>query len=196
MRTSAPALAPIFRSDEQLRILAQLYTGTDEELSVTRLAERAGVAMGTASRETARLAEHGLVRTRQLGRMRMVAPNWDLPWSRELRAILAQTVGVLGLLAAALAKVPQIEDAWVFGSWAARYQGEPGPFPRDIDVLVIGEPDRGRLNRSMRTVERELRVEVNPVVATSAEWDEAARTSFLGQVRAHPRVRISIGSPP
>ncbi len=175
--------------------MAQLYTGADEELSITQLAERASVAMGTASREVSRLAEHGLVRTRQVGRMRMVAPNWDLPWARELRAILAQTVGVLGLLAGALTGVPNVEEAWVFGSWAARYDGEPGPFPRDIDVLVVGQPDRGRLNRSMRTVERELRVEVNPVVATPAEWSGAAPRSFLAQVRSRPRVRVPIGSP-
>src|SRR5579872_5116670 len=153
MRTSAPALAPIFRSDEQLRILAQLYTGSDEELSITQLATQAGVAIGTASREAARLAEHGLVRTRQLGRMRMVAPNWSLPWARELRAILVQTVGAVGLLSVELARVPDVEEVWIFGSWAARYEGEPGPFPRDIDVLVIGAPDRSRINRAIRTVE-------------------------------------------
>jgi DNA-binding transcriptional ArsR family regulator len=195
MRTSAPALAPIFRSDEQMRILAQLYTGPDEELSITQLAIQAEVAIGTASREAARLAEHGLVRTRQIGRMRMVSANWSLPWARELRAILVQTVGVLGLLSAALGEVPKVDAAWVFGSWAARYEGEPGPFPRDIDVLVIGEPDRARLNRALRTVEKDLRVEVNPVVASRAEWDAATRSSFLGQVRARSRVPVPMGAP-
>jgi len=193
MRTSAPALAPIFRSDEQLRILAQLYTGPDEELSITQLANLADVAIGTASRETARLAEHGLVRTRQVGRMRMVSPNWELPWARELRAILVQTVGVLGLLSAGLGRVPSVEEAWVFGSWAARYDGEAGPFPRDIDLLVIGDPDRRQLNRALREVEKDLRVEVNPVVASPADWEQPTPASFLGQVRARPRARVPIG---
>ncbi|MHB8465073.1 MAG: helix-turn-helix domain-containing protein [Acidimicrobiales bacterium] len=194
MRSSAPALAPIFRSAEQMRILAELYTGTAEELSITQLAAQTGVAIATASREVARLAEHGMVRTRQLGRMRMVSPNWGLPWARELRAILVQTVGVVGLLAGALRAVPDVAEGWVFGSWAARYEGDPGPFPNDIDVLVIGNPDRRRLNRALRTIEKELRTQVNPVVATSAEWERAARDSFLGQVRARPRVRVPIES--
>jgi DNA-binding transcriptional ArsR family regulator len=192
MRSSAPALAPIFRSDEQMRILAQLYTGPEEELSITLLATHTGVAIATASREVARLAEHGLVRTRQLGRMRMVSPNWALPWARELRAILVQTVGVVGLLSAGLSKVAEVEEAWIFGSWAARYEGDPGPFPNDIDVLVIGDPDRGRLNRAIRTVEKDLRVQVNPVVASRADWDRTTPKSFLGQVRARPRVRVPL----
>jgi predicted nucleotidyltransferase len=34
-----------------------------------------------------------------------------------------------------------MEHASVFGSWAQRYLGEPGPAPTDIDLLVVGRPD-------------------------------------------------------
>jgi predicted nucleotidyltransferase len=36
-----------------------------------------------------------------------------------------------------------IEAAAIFGSWAARAAGEAGPSPVDVDLLVIGRPDRG-----------------------------------------------------
>src|SRR5207249_4068043 len=65
---SAPALVPLFRSEQQLRLLAVLFGEAVEELSVGELAERARVAQATASREIARLAEHGLVVTRTFGR--------------------------------------------------------------------------------------------------------------------------------
>ncbi len=29
----------------------------------------------------------------------------------------------------------------IFGSWAARYEGERGLPPNDVDVLVVGAPD-------------------------------------------------------
>ena len=54
MRTEAPLLAPIFRSDGQARLLSTLLL-TGDELSVTDLAERAGLAYPTAHREVARL---------------------------------------------------------------------------------------------------------------------------------------------
>jgi len=49
MSESAPALAPLFRSDQQLRILAVLFAGEDAELAIGELAARAGVAQATAS---------------------------------------------------------------------------------------------------------------------------------------------------
>lgn len=37
---------------------------------------------------------------------------------------------------------PGVRRAFIGGSWATRYQGRPGRFPHDIDVIVVGSPDR------------------------------------------------------
>jgi DNA-binding transcriptional ArsR family regulator len=192
---SAPALAPLFRSEQQLRILATLYADAGEELSIGTLAQRAGVAQATASREVARLAEHDLVITRSLGRNRLVSPNWRLPWAKELRAILVQTVGVLGRLAAALEGVAGVKQAFVFGSWAARYTGEPGPPPRDIDVLIVGEAALRSVRRACSQLESELRVEVNPVVVSPQAWSAAEPEPFVAQLRSQPLVPVPIERP-
>src|SRR5688572_30566367 len=83
MSRSAPPLAPLFRSDQQLRILAVLFGQDGEEFPIGVLAERAAVAQATASREVARLAQHGLVTTRALGRNTLVSANWKLPWAKD-----------------------------------------------------------------------------------------------------------------
>ena len=59
MRTEAPLLAPIFRSDGQARLLSTLLL-TGDELSLTDLAERAGLAYPTAHREVGRLLDSGI----------------------------------------------------------------------------------------------------------------------------------------
>lgn len=188
----APTVAPLFRSDQQLHILAELYTGSAGELPIGELARRAQVAQATASREVARLSEHGLVATRQLGRNTLVQANWALPWARELRSILLQTVGVLGRLADALRSVPGIEEAYVFGSWATRYLGEPGPPPRDIDVAVIADADLRSVRRACGPVEAELRVDVNPVVIEPADWSSTTPSPFIAGIRGKPLVPIPI----
>ena len=38
-----------------------------------------------------------------------------------------------------------IERAVIYGSWARRYQGEAGPLPQDVDLLVIGAPAVGEV---------------------------------------------------
>lgn len=192
MSRSAPALAPLFRSDQQLRILAELFATGVEELPVGELAGRAGVAQATVSREVARLAEHGLVRTRTLGRNKLVRANWDLSWATDLRSILVQTVGVLGRLAGALSDVGGVDSAFVFGSWAARYRGEPGPPPRDIDVLVVGSASLSSVRRACRPLEGELRLEINPVIVTVDEWSAPAPTPFLAQLRSQPIVEVPL----
>ena len=193
MSRSAPALAPLFRSDQQMRILAVLFADADEALSIGEVARRADVAQATASREVARLAEHGLVVTRPFGRNTLVTANWHLPWARDLRSILVQTVGVLGQLADALADVPGVEEAFVFGSWAARYTGEPGPPPRDIDVLVVGDATLRSVRRACRGVEAGLQVEVSPTVIDRAAWMTKRPTPFVVQVKRQPLVPVPLG---
>lgn len=190
MSRSAPAIAPLFRSEQQLRLLSVLFAGNDTELTIGSLAEQARVSQATASREVARLAEHGLVKTRPLGRNTLVAANWDLPWARELHSILVQTVGVLGRLGDVLRNLDGVEEAFVFGSWAARFRGQAGPAPRDIDVLVIGVASLRDVRRACADVEAELRVEVNPVVVDQATWTGRDPDPFISQVRSGPFVPI------
>jgi hypothetical protein len=97
-----------------------------------------------------------------LGRNTLVTANWAWPRAKELRSILVQTVGLLGRLGTALSTLVCVQEAFVFGSWAASYLAKPGPVPRDIDVVVIGDAPLATLRRACNHVERELRVEVNP----------------------------------
>ena len=188
---SAPALAPLFRSQQQLRILAELF-GSAEELPIGELAKRAGVAQATASREAARLASHGLVLTRTLGRNTLVSADWRLPWAKDLRSILMQTVGILGRLGGALSGLTSVEAAFVFGSWAARYLGEPGPTPKDIDVLVVGDASLRSVRHACGVVERELRVDVNPIVVDRHRWYEAEPEPFIAEVKSRPLVPVPL----
>jgi DNA-binding transcriptional ArsR family regulator len=189
---SAPALIPLFRSDQQLRILGVLFAQVGDELSIGDLAGEAGVAQATASREVARLEEHGLVVSRSIGRSKFVRPNWDLPWAPELRSILMQTVGVLGCLGEVFECERGIDSAFIFGSWAARYQGREGPFPRDVDVLVVGDASLRSVRRLCKKVQADLRIEVNPVIVDHHNWNNADPEPFIAQLKDQPLVPIPI----
>jgi hypothetical protein len=52
------------------------------------------------------------------------------------------TFGPHDIIAEEFANIPGAERIIIFGSWAARYTGHPGPPPNDIDVLVIGHTNR------------------------------------------------------
>lgn len=152
------------------------------------MAAATGIAQATVSREVARLERAGLLRARTRGRLRLVEANDHLPYYEELRSLLLKTIGPVSVLADALAEVDGIEEAFVFGSWAARYHGESGPPPNDIDILVIGEPDLDRLYSACRRAEGELRLDVNPVVRSASEWRRGG--DFLDEIRAGPLVPV------
>ena len=169
-----------------------MFADAAEPLSVGDLAERAEVAQSTVSREIARLAEFGIVVTHAVGRNTFVSANWSLPWAPELRSMLAQTVGVLGRIAVALEGVDQVDAAFVYGSWAARYHGEPGQAPNDIDVVVVGRTSLRAVRSALRDAETPLRVDINPIVVEPARWNAKKPEPFIAQLRSHPLVEIPL----
>jgi predicted nucleotidyltransferase len=70
--------------------------------------------------------------------------------------------------------VAGLDAALIFGSWAARYHGEAGPAPNDLDLLVIGQPDRTQLDEAADRAERRLDLPVNPAVRSRRRWNAAA----------------------
>lgn len=191
MRTTAPAAAPIFRSEQQMRILAALFEVRGAELSVSELARAAGVAIGTASREVERLGAHGVVTSRNVGRSRFVSANWELVWADALATILAHSAGLPARLAERLRAVRGVRDAFIYGSWAARHAGEVGPPPHDIDLLVVGQARIPDLRRALRPLEEELSIEINPVVVTEDEWN-ASESPFLDELRSRPIFELDL----
>ncbi|WOQ17959.1 winged helix-turn-helix domain-containing protein [Raineyella sp. W15-4] len=187
MRTAPPLVAPIFRSEGQARLLAALLL-TQDEMSLTDLAERTQLAYPTAHREVGRLLDAGVLAERRIGRTRLIRANPDSPLVPPLREILLIATGPVVLLADALVAIPKIECAFLYGSFAARAQGEPGPPPHDIDVMVIGTPDPVAVDDVCEQVELRVGRPVNATILTSWEWSED--TGFLQNVRARPRVAI------
>lgn len=187
MRTAPPLVAPIFRSEGQAHLLAALLL-TQDEMSLTDLAERTQLAYPTAHREVGRLLDAGVLAERRIGRTRLIRANPDSPLVPPLREILLIATGPVVLLADALVAIPKIECAFLYGSFAARAQGEPGPPPHDIDVMVIGTPDPVAVDDVCEQVELRVGRPVNATILTSREWSED--TGFLQNVRARPRVAI------
>jgi len=194
MRTKAPPLLPLFRSESQARLLTELYLHAPAEgLGLSELAARAGVSVGTAHRELNRLEEAGLVHSVRLRRERLFRANEDSPYHSDLRALLLKAFGPVSVLRPILSGIEGVRFAYVFGSWARRYSGEPGRAPFDLDVLVIGDPRPDEVYSACRRAETELGVEVNPTILSEAEWREK-ESGFLRHLHRGPLVPILDGA--
>ena len=191
-RQPAPALLPVLRSQQQGEILALMLGDPDLELSLTEIAARTGTPHASVHREIERAEQAGLVVTRKVGTTRLVRANTASPYYAGLAEVLTRAFGVPAVMAQVLRPVNGIAAAYVYGSWAARHEGQAGQRPvGDIDVLILGEPDRDQLYAALSDAEERLG---RPVQATirAANWLDAGSGAFHDTVASRPLLRLHL----
>ncbi len=188
MREGPPPLFPLLRSQLQGDLLARLFLGGGED-SVAELAAAVEADPGNAAREIARLERAGVVASRRVGRTKLVQANKSAAFYRPLLELLTIVLGPATVLAEQLGECEGIVFADIFGSWAARYHGEPGPEPADIDLLVVGNPDRDDLHDATQEASRRLNRPVNPVIISERRWD-TSEEGFIVELHSRPRVPV------
>jgi len=185
-------LLPILRSQQQGEILALLLGDPDLELSLTEIAERTGTPHPSVHREIDRAEQAGLVTTRKVGNTRLVRADTASPYYAGLSDVLTKAFGVPAVIADALQRVKGISDAYIYGSWAARHAGQPGQRPvGDIDVLVLGTPDRDQLFDALSAAEKRLG---RPIQATirDDDWLDSGSGSFHDTVTSRPLLKLPL----
>lgn len=193
MKKLPAVLTPFVRSDAVGALLAETLGAPDAEFSLVELSRQTGVSTPVVHKEVSRLVDAGVLRDRTQGRNRIVSANSDHPLFHPMREIIAATYGPVPTLRALLARHDGIHSAYIYGSWAARRHGEQGPFPRDIDVLVIGDITRREMFATSQAAELELNIEVNIARVAVSEWSDPEPTPFLTTVRSRPLVNIFTG---
>jgi DNA-binding transcriptional ArsR family regulator len=193
-RQPTPSLLPILRSQQQAEILALLLGDPDLEHSLTEIGRRTGTPQPSVYREIQRAEQAGLVTTRKVGNVRLVRANVASPYYAGLAEVLTRAFGVPAVLAEVLIDVTGIAAAYVYGSWAARHEGQAGPRPvGDIDLLILGDPDRDQLYEALSAAEKRLG---RPVDATirAPDWLESGSGAFHDTVTNRPMLRIDLPS--
>ncbi|MGH3251911.1 MAG: hypothetical protein ACRDOI_37660 [Trebonia sp.] len=193
MENNPSWLLPLLRSRVTGALLALLYLHPDRDYSLTEAGKAIGASPKVMSTETDRLVTAGLVRDARRGQTRLIRAVTGGPVSRPLTDLLAVTYGPLPILSDLLSGVAGVEQAYIYGSWAARYLGEPGPVPHDVDVLVVGSADEDNLYGVARQAEDRLGREVN-ISGVSPQYWEAPdpADSFMRHVRERPLVRLEL----
>jgi hypothetical protein len=116
--------------------------------------------------------------------------NVDAPFYPALRALLEVTAGPPTVLSEELADLTDVEEIFIYGSWAQRAHDIEGRMPRDIDVVMIGDPDAGDVTAAAQRASQRLRREVNPLVVPATAW-AANKEPFLTTIKGGPLVPVA-----
>jgi predicted nucleotidyltransferase len=190
MRSVAPALLPIFRSQLQADILAAVLLNPDREYSLTDLAHRFDAPLSTVHGEVKRLTDSELLQRRHVGRSVLVKANPRNRLDEPLTELLFLSWGPRQVVAEEFAGVAGAERVLIFGSWAARFlQQEEGPPPHDLDVLVVGQPLRRDVYDAADRAQHRLAMPVNPVIRAEGTWHEVT-DPLVRQIQSGPFVTV------
>ena len=176
------------RSAIRRRILAILVDAPGERFHLREIARRAGTSAGTASRELARLRDAGIVASEREGNQLYFRADAASPLHGPVRDLVRRTIGAPAVLRHRLLGVPLVERAVIFGSYAdGRLRADS-----DVDLLVIGDPDRDMLTEALEEAASELGRDVNEVVMTPAELEarRARGDGFVASIDAGPVIAV------
>jgi DNA-binding Lrp family transcriptional regulator len=191
MTRHASVLAPVLRSETQARLLAALLLQPEREASIAEIARETGADPGNLHAEVERLVQAGILEDRRVGRTRLLRAAGS-PLVRPLTDLLAMGYGPKLAAEHALRGVPGIRQAFIGGSWAARYEGENGRFPHDIDVIIIGSPDRDDAAEAVVDALRAIGHDAQVIFRSGAAWRDA-RDAFTRTAKAGPLVELELG---
>ncbi|MHA7861168.1 ArsR family transcriptional regulator [Tessaracoccus sp. Y36] len=191
MKQRPPMIAPLLRTDLQGELLAALFLHPEKEYTLTDLSRLLDAGLSTVHTEVERLAEAGIIRERRIGRARLVRADPAHPLTPSLTEMLTLTYGPPAVLPSLLSRLKGVEEAYLYGSWAARRLGDPGPYPEDVDVLVIGAVSRRSASRVQAEATGLLRRDVNLTVLPAEEWHQPT-TGFAKTVRSGPLVPLTL----
>lgn len=176
------------RSKIRQRILALIMDGPDRRMHLRGIARAVGTSAGTAARELGRLEEAGLVRRTREGNQVYFEARPEQPLFGQIRDVVRQVAGAPIILRRHLSGLAGVERAVIFGSYAH------GPLKpdSDVDILIVGTPDRDELTDRLEMASLEVSRPVNEVVMTREELDarRVRGDRFVESIDTQPTIQV------
>lgn len=180
----------IAKSKIRRDLLALFFTNPKEKYYLRQLWRLLGYSAGSIRRELLRLREDNLLNTSNTGNLVYYSLNSNHPLFKEIKSIVAKTVGVEGSIKKALAALKNIKAAFIYGSFAAAKEN----LSSDIDLMIIGDPDISILNEKIAGLEKKLKREINPTVYSWRQYraKRKVKSGFILDLLNSPKI-ILIG---
>lgn len=185
---SSGPLARVLASSALAHLILYFLLHPDAAPHFRGLQRATGISSRSLQHELARLEELGMLRREREGRMIRIHPVRDHPRWRVFREMVREFAPPEDVLRAALAEVPGIEAAFIFGS-CARNDMHP---ESDIDVFALGDSLTNldtRLTLTQGTLEASMLLdrEVNVVRYTRDKLEARRTDGFVSSVIAGPK---------
>ncbi len=168
------------KSPLRKKLLSYFFTNPEAKHYLRDIALRLHVDPANLSRELRRLVSDGVFISERQGNLKYFSLNGHHPLYQELKSMIFKTVGVQGALKKIMDQFSEIELASICGSDAKGGGGASS----DIDLMVVGSPDRNRLASEIKKLESKLGRAINFNLCAPREFrkKQKEKGGFLQQV--------------
>jgi predicted nucleotidyltransferase len=155
---------------------------------VRELARELGWSATIVGQELDRLERTGILTSERIGRARRYRVDDQSPIASEIRSLVQKTIGVEARIREAIADLPGIEEAFLYGSYARGDERATS----DLDLFVVGTVDQETLTEGLTDVERDLGRDVNVTSYHRSELERLRREGdlFVTRVLDGPRAPL------
>ena len=181
-------LDALLGSRARAAVATELFSHPDVERHLGALARSTGFAVPTLRKALAPWVAAGVLNARHDGNRLALRANAEHPAFEPLLALVRATTGAAAVLRDLILPDARIELALLFGSLAASDWDRQS----DVDLLLVGSLSLADAVDLVRSAEKRLHREVNPVVYSPEEFAarRAARDPFVARMLASKVVAL------
>ncbi|PKN00069.1 MAG: hypothetical protein CVU78_02950 [Elusimicrobia bacterium HGW-Elusimicrobia-2] len=169
-------------------LLSHFFLHSDDKLYVNEIAGKLDLDKRNLVKKLKDYEKEGLFKTEKMGNQLYYSLNKKYPLYNEYRKIILKTIGIESSLKEALKDKKDIQEVYVFGSYAADKMDSSS----DIDLLVIGSIDTVGLHKMLSGLQKSINREINVVNMTEKEYRQKkrGRDPFIENVLKCKKIRI------
>ena len=182
-------LKDLFGSKTRQTILKAFFTNPDKEYYTRELSKLYKLSVGNIHRELKKLVSFGILKSHNVGNIKLFSLDKKNPVYKELKNIFYKTEGVAKLIKDAIKQVENVRIAFIYGSFAKGDERQDS----DIDLFLIGNNiDEDLLINKISDLEKDLFKEINYTLYTETEYkkEKNKKDSFVQNVTVGEKLFI------
>ncbi|MBU1229131.1 MAG: winged helix-turn-helix domain-containing protein [Proteobacteria bacterium] len=157
-------LTQLFTSKTRIKLLLKLFLNPGVSCYLRELAKEFALSPNALKEELDSLSSAGYLEREQNGRSSYFRANTGHPFYPEISSIVRKTIGIDQLLDEVLASLGKVEAVYILDDYAL------GKDTGLIDLLVVGEVDRTRLDELASIAESKINRKVRVLAVDTAEF--------------------------
>jgi len=159
-------LDALITSKTRVRLLVKCFLNRTMKAYLRELASEFDESTNSVRLELNRLKEAGLLESEAQGNLVMYNAKTSHPLYPEIRSIVNKITGIDSIIESVIERLGSVDEAYLIGDYAK------GQDTGIIDVILIGDVDKGYLHELIEKAEVLVQRKVRALVMTSDELNE------------------------